>query len=154
MAAIVFFGLVLQTGFIYAFSWNGAAPDLLLVTLLVLVILTGFDKIWWFILISAVGLDLFSGFSFGVVSFSFLFSVFIVGLLDQKIFSTAKAGKLISLISAGFLIYYFILFSVLFFFEIGFFLGWRDLIIKLIFDLILAFAIFYVLEKPIKKIFG
>lgn len=154
LATALFITLILQSTLVNVFSIKGVVPDLVLVLVMILVVLSGFNKNWFFVLFAAIGLDFFSGFSFGIISINLLLSSFFIDWLNRKIFSFTKISLISFLIIGGILVYYILLFlTFAFLLDAEFPLTWMNLLIKLLYDLVLIFLIFYGIKKKNKKLF-
>ena len=107
---VFFLATIAQISFSHLFFfWRGNGPNLVLVLILLLAIRKGFKEIWWLAAALGLLLDFFSGFAFGAIAFSLVWSAFIVDWFNRKVFSEVKIETVASLILSGSLLYYFFL---------------------------------------------
>jgi rod shape-determining protein MreD len=103
--------VVLQISLAPFLSVFGVVPNLVLVLILFLVVLKGFGKIWWLVVLTGFFSELFSGFPFGLISLSLVSAAYLVDYFNRRIFSGVKFWIINSLIVLGSLAYGLFLFS-------------------------------------------
>jgi len=157
--------IILQTSSIPFLTISKISPDLVLVLILLLVILKKFEKVWWIVVIVSLLLDLFSSLPFGLISFSLVITVYLIGLFNRNMFSAVKFWITMVLVVLATLTYNLVLIilSQLFILvkispPVSYFCGlslncWLDFMLSLavatIYNLLMAAILFY----GVKKIF-
>ncbi len=103
MTALIFLSaVVLEASFL---PFLGVSPDVVLILALLLVVFKGFDRMWPAVVLAGIFLDFFSGFAFGLISFSFLLAVYLTELINQHFFSLVKLWIIMILAALGTFLY-------------------------------------------------
>ena len=160
---IFFLAIMAQIGFPHLFlSWRGNGPNLVLVLVLLLTMWKGFGKSWPAAAATGFFMDFFSGFSFGTIGFSLVFTAFIIDWFNRKVFSEVKMETIASLTILGSLLYSFLLIGLnaflsfvegggeatyLRYFEDYIFLSFPSFLGGLGINLLLAGLVFYCFKK-------
>lgn len=142
--------VVLQTTIFPALTVWGAAPNLVLVLVLLLVILKSFKETWLAVLATGLFLDLFAGLPFGLISLSLVTSAFLIDWLNKSLFSTVKFWISVSLIILGTLFYNLFLFSLSRLLGVDLVFSLSHLFIETFYNLLLTVIFFYVFKKIFK----
>ncbi|MFH1551979.1 MAG: rod shape-determining protein MreD [bacterium] len=150
---VLFFllAVILQTTSVSFLAIFGVIPNLVLIMVLVMVLLKGFDKSWKYIILIGFLLDLFSGLPFGLISLGLVSSSYLIDSLNRNVFSAVKFWIMSGLVALGILVYNLFLIGSARFFNLDLFLNLRYLIIEIIYDLLFAFIFFYVAKKIFHK---
>jgi len=88
----------------------GVVPNLVLVLMLLLIVFSDYRSLWWLVLVTALFLDLFSSLPFGLISSSFLATIYLTDWFNRKIFSTVKWWTALLWVVVGTLVYNLFLF--------------------------------------------
>lgn len=142
-----FLGAALQAAAAPFLSVMKVTPDFVLVLALVCVVIFPYEKVWWLIVAAALLLDLFSGFPFGLVSFSLIIAAYLLNWLSRHIFATIKSGVQMMLIGGGILIYHACLMVLAEVFQSGIVFSPKRLSILLVYDFLIVAACFYGFKK-------
>ena len=87
---ILLLAVILQATAIPFLSIRGATPNLVLILVMTFVVLSGFKKVWFNILLTGLFLDLFSGLPFGLASASLIGAAYFIDWLNNSIFLELK----------------------------------------------------------------
>ncbi len=123
-------------------------PNLILVLFLIFTIFKGFERTWGSIVLIGLFLDFFSGLLFGSITLSLIISCFIIDWFNHKVFLEVKLWTSLILVALGSLIYYFIL--VISYFSLNshyLFSSFFVFLMALLYNLLFAIIIFYVVKK-------
>lgn len=130
---------------------GGTGPNLILVLFLAAAVFMGFEKTWWWVVLTGLFLDFFSGLAFGSISLSLALSCFAVDWFNHKVFLEIRLWTTLVLVALGSLIYYFILTVFHFSFDSHYlFSSFVAFLAVLLYNLVLTIVVFY----GVKKIFN
>ncbi len=137
--------------------------DLLLIILVLLVNLSSFERVIWFLVLSGVIMDIYSSLPFGIFMVSYLLTAIILEALFKNFFTNRSFYSLLIIGSIGVLVYnlFFLSFSGLIYYLGGseYFTNWRYLgaigwqLVNVVIFLALAFLFINYLSKRFKPVF-
>ncbi|MFC1700550.1 rod shape-determining protein MreD [Patescibacteria group bacterium] len=142
--------IILQFSVAPFFLFYGVVPNLVLVLALFISILEKFDKSWKWIIFAGLLLDLFSSHLFGLSSLCLVTTVYIISLLNVKIFSVLKFWIFSILIIVGTMIYGALLYFSIRIFQGDSILNFKYLFIESLYNLVIL-AFLYGFKKILYK---
>ena len=94
--AVVFFSVILQASFFPLFFLARNVPDFVLVFLVSLAVIFGFQRVWIFAIITGFVMDIFSLGRVGINVVSFVFSCYLVSFFSKRVLLGEKTGGIFS----------------------------------------------------------
>lgn len=106
-------GIIIQTSLVPFLGIKGGLPNLILLLALWLTLNQGFSKVWFWLVLAGFFLEMSSGLLFGLNSLSLLTAVYLIDLINRKVFSGHKFWINVLLIFLGSLFYNLILIGLI-----------------------------------------